>query len=91
MSGTSASTIFTSEAVTHVQDLYTTFKTQSLKKLTALAATNPTEATRLAYTLAQHAVHTIEQTMLEKINRQQLITPKLFVTLRDEVATEHPE
>ncbi len=91
MSGTSASTIFTTDAVKHVRDLYTTFKTQSLGKLTSLADTNPTEAAKLAYTLAEHAVHTIEHAILEKINHQQLITPKLFVTLHEEVSTNHSE
>jgi len=81
-----SASIFTQEAVSHVIDLYTTFKQNSLKKLNQLSADNPKLANRLTLTLAKHSVHAIEETVLDDIYKNELITPKLFITMRDELA-----
>ncbi|MCA9354641.1 MAG: sodium:proton antiporter [Candidatus Kaiserbacteria bacterium] len=78
-------TIFTSEAVTHVNDLYTSFKENSQRKLQELSAQNANTARTLAESLAKHGVHTIEETVLDDIYRKELITPKLYILLKEEL------
>jgi CPA1 family monovalent cation:H+ antiporter len=78
--------IFTNEAVSHVINLYTTFKENSFKKLNTLSQDNPKLAKHLTLTLAQHSVHAIEEAVLEDIVKKELITQKLFIALRDELS-----
>lgn len=80
-----ANTIFTTGAVEHVRTLYTTFKENSEQKMLNLAAERPEISKDLAMDLAEHSVHTIEQTVLNDILKKELITPKLYVTLSDEI------
>jgi len=81
-----SSSIFTSGAVIHVHNLYTTFKQNSEQKLVNLANENQVAARALAETLAEHSVHTIEENVLSDIFKQELITPKLYITLNEEVS-----
>lgn len=76
--------IFTDDAVSHVIDLYTSFKENSYRKLSELSKANPKLANDLTHSLAKHGVHAIEESVLEDIVRKELISPKLFITLRDE-------
>ena len=78
-------TIFTEEAVQHVNELYTSFKKNSQQKLVNLAAENTELSHQLAEDLAEHSVHTIEENVLNDIYKQELITPKLYITLSEEV------
>jgi CPA1 family monovalent cation:H+ antiporter len=77
--------IFTDEAVSHVIDLYTSFKENSFKKLSELAENNPKLSSHLTLSLAKHGVHAIEESVLEDIVKKELISQKLFITLRDEL------
>ncbi len=81
----SAEHIFSQEALTHVLDLYTTFRAQSEKKMLAVAAENSEHCQKLAKRLALHGVHKIEETVLHELYERQLITPKLFITLKEEL------
>ncbi len=85
---TAAHSIFTAAAVEHVLALYTTFKERSESKLKALADEFPDTARTLAFTLAEHSVHTIEERVLADIYHKELITPKLYITLTDEIRAE---
>lgn len=78
-------TIFTHDAVKHVHELYTSFRENSEQKLKNLSADNVKQAEDLAKSLAKHGVHTIEEAVLEDIYRKELITPKLYITLKDEL------
>lgn len=80
-----AHTIFTKAAVEHVRTLYTTFKQNSERKLKNHANEQPVVAEKLAQQLAEHSIHTIERTVLEDIVKKELITPKLFIALSDEI------
>ncbi len=80
----SASHIFTREALTRVIDLYTTFKEQSERKMQDIAVQHKVRYEALARTLALRGVHKIEETMLHELYERQLITPKLYVTLKEE-------
>ena len=79
-------TIFTSGAVEHVNDLYLSFKTNSQQKLIYLTNKNPESAKKLAESLAKYGVCDIEEHILDDIFRKELITQKLYIALREEVA-----
>ncbi|MCA9362495.1 cation:proton antiporter, partial [Candidatus Kaiserbacteria bacterium] len=78
-------TIFTPEAVKHVNELYTSFKENSQRKLHELSDQNIELARILGESLAKHGVHTIEEMVLEDIYRKELITPKLYILLKEEL------
>lgn len=80
-----SSTIFTSGAVRHVHELYTTFRENSEQKLLRHSATNQAAADELAESLARHGVRTIQENVLEEIFKKELITPKLYITLKEEL------
>ncbi len=81
----SAEHIFSAEALTHVLELYGTFRSQSEKKLADLASKNPELYQTLSKRLAGYGVHKIEETVLHELYERQLITPKLYITLKDEL------
>jgi CPA1 family monovalent cation:H+ antiporter len=81
----SAAHIFTKEALTRVIALYTTFKEQSESKMAEIATGHKVRYEALARTLALRGVSKIEETMLTELFERQLITPKLYVTLKEEL------
>ncbi len=81
-----STTIFTSGAVKHVHELYSSFKKNSEQKLHDLSAQHPDESRVLAESLARHSVRTIEETVLDDIFRKELITQKLYITLKEELS-----
>lgn len=81
----SAEHIFTAEALNHVLELYTNFKTQSEKKMNDVADKNPAVYKKLSYKLAEHGVHKIEEKVLHELYERQLITPKLYIALKEEL------
>lgn len=81
----SAEHIFTKEALDHVLTIYTNFKEQSEKKMNELAKTHPERYQKLAKKLAESAIYKVEEHTLIELYERQLITPKLFVTLNDEL------
>jgi hypothetical protein len=80
----SAEHIFTSEALVHVSELYTTFKNQSEKKMNEIAQAHPERYQALSLTLAQHSVGKIQENVLHELYERQLITPKLYIALSEE-------
>ena len=82
-----AVSIFTKEALEHTTALYKKFKAQSREKMYAIENDHPKEIGSLAETLADHGVHKIEENLLAELFERELITPKLFVTLTDELTT----
>ncbi|MEZ4195199.1 MAG: sodium:proton antiporter [Candidatus Paceibacterota bacterium] len=80
----SAEHIFSAEALTHVLSLYTNFKDQSQKKMSELAKANIETTDKISHTLATCAVHKIEESVLNELYERQLITPKLYITLKEE-------
>ncbi len=81
----SAEHIFNAEALACVLVLYTTFRSQSEKKLADLMIANPTECSTMAKKLAEFGVHKIEETTLHELYERELITPKLYITLKEEL------
>ncbi len=83
--GQSAEHIFSSEALEHVLSLYTNFKDQSQKKMTDIASSHPEALTKLSHILAACTVSKIEESVLSELYERQLITPKLYISLKDEL------
>jgi CPA1 family monovalent cation:H+ antiporter len=83
-----SSTIFTPGAVTHVNELYSSFMENSAKKLHIHSRKDDLASNKLAGILAEHSVHNIEETVLEDIYRQELVTPKLYILLKEELSAE---
>lgn len=81
----SAEHIFSAEALTHVLELYTTFRLQSEKKMNDLRNNNIAICNALAKRLASFGVHKIEEETLRELYERQLITPKLYITLKEEI------
>ena len=81
----SAEHIFNAEALAHVLELYANFRAQSEKKMNELASANPEIHKHLSRALANQTVHKIEETTLHELYERQLITPKLYITLKEEL------
>jgi monovalent cation:H+ antiporter, CPA1 family len=81
----SAEHIFSAEALSHVLELYTTFKNQSEKKMNDLAAAHPDQHRELSQKLAVYGTHKIEENVLTELYERQLITPKLYIALQEEL------
>ncbi len=81
----SAKHIFTPEALTHVLDLYTTFKEQSEKKMKEIATAYPERYQALSEQLATYGIHKVEEHALTELYERQLITPKLYIALSEEL------
>ena len=77
--------VFSEAELQDVIDLYKTFKQNSHAKLQQLIAEAPKDAERLAFSLAEHSVHKIEETILQDLYNKELISQKLYIALRDEL------
>lgn len=82
---TSAEHIFTPEALKHVLDLYTTFKEQSQKKLQEIIQKHPDRHRILSERLASYGIRKVEEKVLHELFERQLISPKLYIALQDEL------
>jgi hypothetical protein len=76
--------IFNKETIEKVLTLYTTFKEQSERKMNDIAIGHKVRYETLARTLALRGVAKIEESLLHDLYERQLITPKLFVLLKEE-------
>lgn len=81
----SANHIFNPEAFAHAIELYAQFQTQSEAKMQAVALAHPEICSELALRLAKCGVHKIEETALHDLYERQLITPKLYIALKEEM------
>jgi len=81
----SAEHIFTADALRHVIELYTTFKEQSEKKMRVIAATEIERYNHLSHNLAERGVSKIQESVLHELYERQLITPKLYIALSEEI------
>ena len=81
----SAQHIFTPDALAHVLELYDTFKNQSKKKMQEIAAAHPQRYQALSQTLATYGIQKVEERTLTELYERQLITPKLYIALGDEL------
>jgi CPA1 family monovalent cation:H+ antiporter len=81
----SAENIFTKEALADVVGLYTMFKENSEKKMHATAEAHKERYQQISYNLATHGVEKIQENVLHELYERGLITPKLYITLSEEM------
>ncbi len=80
----SAEHIFSAEAFKHVLELYTNFQNQSAKKMDEVAGAHPLRYQKLALSLATCGIQKVEEAALTELFERQLITPKLYIALKEE-------
>lgn len=80
-----ANSIFTTEALAHVIELYTTFREHSQTKMHTTLTEHTAICTPLLEKLALCGVHKIEENILEEIYEQEFVTPKLHLILQEEL------
>lgn len=80
-----ASHVFSANALEKVINLYTSFREKSEQKMKDVEIQYPERYNVLARSLAMCGVLKIEENVLHELFERQLITPKLFVTLGDEI------
>lgn len=85
INGEDAKHIFTPEAMQHVLELYTTFRNQSEKKMNEITVAHSDRYSELSEKLARCGINKIEEQMLLELYERQLITPKLYLTLSEEL------
>ena len=85
ISKSDADNIFTPEALNDTTSLYKKYMEQSQKKMLAVADEHVALAKELSRHLAGRGIDKIAETILNRIQSRELITPKLYITLRDEV------
>lgn len=81
----SAEHIFTKDALLHVLEIYKTFKEQSEKKMINLADKHTERYQALSENVAMFGIKKIEELALQDLFERQLITPKLFIALKEEL------
>jgi CPA1 family monovalent cation:H+ antiporter len=81
----SAENIFSQQGLTHTLELYENFRAQSEYKMLDIAATHVDRYSKLSIKLATYSAHKIEEMTLNEIFERQLITPKLYIELREEL------
>jgi monovalent cation:H+ antiporter, CPA1 family len=81
----SAEHIFNADALSSVLSLYGSFRSQSEKKMNDLASSNRENYDVLSHKLAAFGVHKIEENILKELFENQLITPKLYITLKEQL------
>jgi len=81
----SANHIFNKEAVDKVVALYTNFKERSEQKMNDVALSFPDHYHKLSLTLASRGVGKIQENVLHDLYERELITPKLYIKLSEEI------
>jgi len=82
----SAEHIFTKEALNNVIELYTSFKERSEAKMHNTAELHKDHYQKLSYKLATQGVNKIQENILHELYERELITPKLYITLSEEMS-----
>ncbi len=77
--------IFTTESMEHALSLYKRFREQTESKLAELERDHAAVIEPLRRTLASCGVAKVEEQVLAELQEKELITPKLHVTLKDEL------
>jgi hypothetical protein len=85
-SGNSHAGIFTTDAIAHTKTLYEEFRNQSQEKMQSIYINNKQIIDALSQKLAQQTVHKVAESVLIHVTENELITPKLSIILKGELA-----
>ena len=65
---------------------FTKNKNQSENKMLGLADKHNTKYQELSFQLATHGVQKIQENVLRELHERELITPKLYIALKEEIS-----
>lgn len=82
------SSIFNETVLARAQALYTRYRNEAMEKGMALAGKNPDLVGKLDAALASRSVFRVEEKVLVDLKQRELITPKLYIKLREEYEKE---
>ncbi|MBX9906926.1 sodium:proton antiporter [Patescibacteria group bacterium] len=83
-----AHSIFSKESLLHVIDLYTEFRSGSQAKMEESIAAYPDLTEKIGTLFASHGITKVEERVLNSLYSRELITPKLYVTLKEKFHVE---
>ncbi len=79
---------FGAKAMHTVKEVYERYRMQSLKKMEDVAVKHPTETAEANERLARRGILKIEEATLNELKEKEMITPKTYITLHDELKEE---
>ncbi len=82
------SPIFSARALERIIEIYQIFRDGSEKKLQSIAAAHPEIASETNTLLARRGLFKVEEAVLGDLFRKELITPKIYISLRDQFEEE---
>jgi len=80
--------IFNANIIERAHRLYARYRDEAIEKSAAIAEQYPSPIEQLSAALAFRSVFRVEENMLEKLQQRELITPKLYIQLREEYETD---
>jgi monovalent cation:H+ antiporter, CPA1 family len=80
--------MFTQQVIEKVEHVYSTFKDDAGKKMRAIAEKYPLVIEPLSERLARSGVLKVEEYVLNNLIEHEMITPKVYATLREELESE---
>lgn len=82
------SPVFTKESLHNTKALYALYEENALKRMEEIGAANTVLIGAADEELALQSVYRIEERYLERLHRRGMLSPKLFITLRDDYERE---
>ena len=80
--------IFSAEIIDDLLAVYETFRAHTLETLRSIEREHPEMTTKLSRTLAGQAVLKVEEHQLDRFYGREMITPKVYLGLTDELKSE---
>jgi hypothetical protein len=80
--------VFTADMIARARALYDGYRKQAIEKSFDLAKKEPDLVKILDEALASRSVFRVEEKVLEDLRQRELITPKLYIKLREEYETD---
>lgn len=80
--------VFNEEAFDRTQKLYEEFYQNSTKKMNEIKEAHSELTNNLSKTLAYKGINKVEENVLEDLKEKQMITPKVYIAIRDKLEEE---
>ena len=80
--------VFGADAFARAKETYETFRINSQNKMDAVSDAYPAAIRALSERLARRGVLKVEEATLDDLNEKEMITPKIYIALRDEIEKE---
>ncbi len=80
--------VFTKDTLARAVEKYQTYQTRALEETARIAHEHPNLITALDETLAHRSAYRVEEKLLERLAKRELVSPKLYIALHDEYEDE---